>query len=290
MSADMMTAMPADAMGGMSADMMTAMPPDAMGGMDADMIEKIEHCASHVAAHGMELEAAVKKQHGPGSDWGFLHESPDESSGAAYYQARLQFEREKSSKKPDEGEPPAAQGTNGPETPTPKKKKKKKKKSSKRETQGEGVPPSAAAQELLDEISKRKKLLKRLSKRVEAEGIDPAASELAIKTVDEAKALVATLKRTEPDVKPPRVSVPASLREAVRAQQRSASPQGGGFVAGDEQSALLAAKFAGKAKAQVAKKKKKKKGKAKKKSEPGTVESKCRSRRSLTVLVASLLT
>ena len=32
MSADMMTAMPADAMGGMSADMMTAMPADAMGG------------------------------------------------------------------------------------------------------------------------------------------------------------------------------------------------------------------------------------------------------------------
>lgn len=243
-------------------------PPVAPSGMDAGMIEKIEHCASHVAAHGAELEAAVKKQHGPGSDWGFLHESPEESSGAAYYRARLQFEREKPSENLDEGEPP--------ETPTPKKKKKKKKRSSRREPgESEGAPPSAAAQELLDEISKRKKLLKRLSKRVEAEGINATASELAIKTVDEAKALVARLKQTEPGVKPPRVSVPASLREAVRAQQRSASPQGGGFVAGDEQSALLAAKFAGKAKAQVAKKKKKKKGRAKKKSEPGSVESKC---------------
>jgi hypothetical protein len=39
MNADMMEAMPADAMGGMNADMMEAMPADAMGGMNADMME-----------------------------------------------------------------------------------------------------------------------------------------------------------------------------------------------------------------------------------------------------------
>tara|TARA_B100000963_G_scaffold173437_1_gene150868 strand:- start:565 stop:1065 length:501 start_codon:yes stop_codon:yes gene_type:complete len=38
MDADMMTAMPVEAMGGMDADMMEAMPPTAMEGMGPDMI------------------------------------------------------------------------------------------------------------------------------------------------------------------------------------------------------------------------------------------------------------
>ena len=38
MDADMMTAMPAEAMEGMDASMMTMMPPEAMGGMSADMM------------------------------------------------------------------------------------------------------------------------------------------------------------------------------------------------------------------------------------------------------------
>ena len=41
MTADMMAAMPAEAMGGIDADMMAAMPPMAMQGMDADMMSNM---------------------------------------------------------------------------------------------------------------------------------------------------------------------------------------------------------------------------------------------------------
>jgi hypothetical protein len=64
MSADMMAAMPADAMGGMSADMMASMPADAMGGMSADMMAAAPPGVMDAApadAAGLQTEAG-----GPG--------------------------------------------------------------------------------------------------------------------------------------------------------------------------------------------------------------------------------